>query len=390
MQVTMNTTIATYSTQNTDSSKNASKPTWNGNKVYTYLEDYNDAAVSYGKQAAKYYSGITSQDGVMSVDELKKQIGEMFSGYTLTSNEPSKVVSGKHYLYIDDSQLNKMAKDPSYRAKVYGLMNREYTCANTYTLKYSDGQNVTAHVTGSIFSLSEKNNKYAGADGIPYLGSCMTDHPWSSSDSHCQVRNQSFLYDNLDPVKSAAKDRKTAAAKNTAKKTLERMRKKKLAEKKAAKKAEKKKAEEREDEIKAIFQSKYGAVTLELSQEALTAQANAKDNITGYQGMRIEIDENEDMTTETHGGAVSFNEGKRARQLSAAKTVENVQTVMSILQTDLADCQAGLESGMCDENEVNKVKAMIAKAQQRLSEVSASEGEDNSADENAFAMSMLM
>lgn len=358
MQVTMNTHIATCSTQKTNSSKNTSKPTWNGNKVYTYLEDYNDAAISYGRQAAMYYSGITNQDGTMSVDDLKKQIGELFSSYTLTSNEPGKVVSGKHYLYIDDSQLKKMAKDSAYRAKVYGLMDREYTCAGTYTLKYSDGQNVTVHVTGSIFSLSEKNNKYAGADGIPYLGSCMTDHPWSSSESHCQVRNQSFLYDHLDPAKSAAKDRRTAAAKNAAKNTLEKMRKKKLAEKKAAKKAEDQKAEEKKAVKKAIYQSEDGAVTLELSNE-------------------------------TYGGSVGFNEGKRARQLAAAKTIENVQMVMSILQTDLADCQEGLENGMCDENEVNKVKAMIAKAQQRLAEVSGNE--DNSyADESAFSMSMLI
>lgn len=128
--------------------------------------------------------------------------------------------------------------------------------------------------------------------------------------------------------------------------------------------------EERKAEKKATYQSEDSSVVLELSQETQTAQANT--------------------TTETHGGAVAFNEGKRARQLAAAKTVENIQTVMSILQTDLVDCQAGLESGMCDENEVNKVKAMIAKAQQRLSEVSASGDKENNADENAFAMSMLM
>ena len=374
MQVSMNTNISKYSTQNTNSTKNVSKPTWNGNKVYTYLEDYNDAAISYGKQAAMYYSGITNQDGAMSVEDLKKQIGDMFSGYTLTSNEPGKVVSGKHYLYIDDSQLKKMANDPAYRAKVYGLMDREYTCANTYTLKYSDGRNVTAHVTGSIFSLSEKNNKYAGADGIPYLGSCMTDHPWSSSDSHCQVRNQSFLYNHLEPAKSVAKDRKTAATKNSAKNILEKMRKKKLAEKKAAKKAEDKKAEEKKkqkEHEKTIYQSGDGAVTLELSKEALTAQADEK------------------ITTESYGGSVGFNEGKRARQLAAAKTIENVQIVMNILQTDLRDCQVGLENGMCDENEVNKVKAMIEKAKQRLAEVSGNEN-SSYADENAFSMSMLM
>lgn len=376
MQVTNYTNIYTYSTQKVDSPKNVSKPTWNGNKVYTYLEDYNDAAISYGKQAAVYYSGITNQDGVISVEDLKKQICEMFSGYTLTSNEPDKVVSGKHYLYIDDSQLKKMANNPEYRAKVYGLMDREYACSNTYTLKYSDGRNVTAHVTGSVFSLCEKNNIYAGADGIPYLGSCMTDHPWSSSESHCQVRNQSFLYDHLDPAKSAAKDRKTAAAKNAAKNTLEKKQKKKFADKKAAEKkaaerAAERKAEKKKEWEKAIYQSEDGSVTLELSQEALTVQSDEK------------------YTTESYGGAVSFNEGKRARQLAAAKTVENVQTVMSILQMDLKDCQAGLENGMCDENEVNKVKAMIEKTKQRLAEVSGNE-DSSYADENAFSLSMLM
>lgn len=210
----------------------AKKPVWNGNKVYTYLEDYSDAAISYGKQAARYYAGKTMQDGELTVDELKKQIGEMFSGYTLTDHEPGKVVSGKNYLYIDDSQLKKMASDPAYRAKVYGLMDREYTCSKSYTLKYSDGKNVTSHVTGSIFSLSEKNSKYEGPDGIPYLGSCQTDHPFSSSTSHCQVRSQSFLYEHLDPAKSAAKARKTAATKNETAKRLKKLQEKKKAEKK--------------------------------------------------------------------------------------------------------------------------------------------------------------
>ena len=71
MQVTNNANISTYSTQKVNSPKNTLKPIWNGNKVYTYLEDYNDAAISYGKQAAMYYSGITNQDGAMSVDDLK-------------------------------------------------------------------------------------------------------------------------------------------------------------------------------------------------------------------------------------------------------------------------------------------------------------------------------
>lgn len=229
--------------------ESASKPAWNGNKAYAYLEDFNSAALAYGEQAAKYYAAKTSQDGELTVEELKAQIQEWFPEYTLTDNEPSSVKTGTYYLYIDNSQLQKMAQDASYRAKVYGLMDREYTCSRTYTLQYSDGRNVTSHCTGSVFSLSEKNNKYAGADGIPYLGSCSTDTPWSSSDSHPQVRSMSFLYDNLDPAKSAAKSRASASAKTTAKKTLEKIREKKKAQKQAAaKKAEKKKAQEKQKE----------------------------------------------------------------------------------------------------------------------------------------------
>ena len=126
----------------------------------------NQAGLDYGVKAAKYYASKTASDGEMTVDDLKKQISEWFSDYTLTNREPKDVVQEKHYLYIDDSQLNKMAKDASYRAKVYGLMDREMETGREYTLRYSDGRDVTAHITGSIFSLSEKNRKYAGADGI--------------------------------------------------------------------------------------------------------------------------------------------------------------------------------------------------------------------------------
>ena len=229
----------------------AEKPVWDGKKSYTYLEDMNQAGLDYGVKAAKYYASKTAADGEMTVEELKKQIGEWFSDYTLTDREPKDVVQGKHYLYIDDSQLNKMAKDASYRAKVYGLMDREMETGREYTLRYSDGRDVTAHITGSIFSLSEKNRKYAGADGIPYLGSGVSDHSWSSSDSHLQVRNMSFLYDHLDPEKSARKSRT-----NAAKTHAEQLAKKRAEKKLEAKKAEKKKAEKsRLEELKKITPS---------------------------------------------------------------------------------------------------------------------------------------
>lgn len=227
----------------------AAKPAWDGKKAYTYLEDCAKAGIEYGEKAKRYYMGKTEADGELSVEDLKKQIKEWFPQYTLTSSEPKNVTQGKFYLYIDDSQLKKMAQDPAYRGKVYGLMDREYATGQEWTMTYSDGKNVTEHLTGSVFSLCEANRKYAGADGIPYRGSCTSDHPFSSSDSHVQVRNQSFLYDNLDPAKSAANSRKTAATtaqeKLAKKRTEKKQAAKKAEEKKAAKKAAKEQQEER-------------------------------------------------------------------------------------------------------------------------------------------------
>ena len=219
------------------------KPTWDGKKAYKYIEDSNEAGLEYGAKATKYYTSKTAEDGEMSIEDLKKQIKDWFPEYTLTTAEPKDVVKGKHYLYIDDSQLKKMASDATYRAKVYGLMDREYTTGKEYTMTYSDGVNKTMHITGSIFSLSDANKKYAGADGIPYHGSCTSDAGFSSTQSHLQVRSQSFLNDNLDPVKSARKNRTMAA-----KKQAERLAEKRIEKKKAAAKEEKKNQAEKIEE----------------------------------------------------------------------------------------------------------------------------------------------
>lgn len=259
-----------YFNKSSESSKTG-KPTWDGKKAYKYLEDMNDAAISYGIKAQNHYATKTMEDGEMSIADLKKQIGEMFSDYTLTDHEPRDVVNGKHYLYIDNSQLKKMASDPGYRAKVYGLMDREMEVGREWTMTYSDGRNVTSHITGSIFSLCEANSKYAGPDGIPYRGSCTSDHPWSSSDSHVQVRNQSFLYDNLDPAKSAKKSR-TNAAKYMAEKIAKKKSEKKATDKKIAEKKEKIKQQEKIEEKRAEEKAKF--------QESLDANESSIQNYT--------------------------------------------------------------------------------------------------------------
>lgn len=240
----------------TGKAADAGKPTWDGKKAYTYLEDMNAAGLEYGRRATSYYAAKTDADGAMSVDDLKKQIGDWFPDYTLTTSEPKNVTKGKHYLYIDERQMKKMADDPAYRAKVYGLMDRELTVGKEWTMTYSDGAKKSAHITGSVFSLSEANKKYAGADGVPYRGSCTTDSGFSSSNSHLQVRSQSFLYDNLDSAKAARKNRlngagkkeKTSAAKAQAERLAKKRAEKKAADRKAAAKEEKAALREKLDE----------------------------------------------------------------------------------------------------------------------------------------------
>lgn len=430
------------------------KPVWNPDKAYSYLEDMNQGFLDYGKQAVSYYSSVISGqegDGTLTVEELKQEIQELFPEYTLTDTEPGKVREGTFYLYIDNSQLKKLASDSSYRAKVYGLMDRELQGKYGYTLQYSDGRNVKSHLTGSIFSLSESNRQYAGADGIPYRGSCTSDHSFSTSASHPQVRSMDFLKDHLDPVKSAANDRKANAARLMAKK-LKKRKEQERAEKQKERReaaleliydtmqyqstgAKYRSAEDIEtdtalrtgteseepgqefknlDEWVRYLQGKYnafgqGIVSVsgsylrecfqdaqkrtgleELLQSAEDMYQYAKENNEGFQGMRIKIDKDGNMESESWGGKVAVNEGKRLRQIAAAKNPAQLQMVMGLLNGDLSDCESGLRMGMCDENEVAKVKALIQKAQQRMAELS---GSDTSSEEDAmdtFSINMLM
>lgn len=121
-------------------------------------------------------------------------------------------------------------------------------------------------------------------------------------------------------------------------------------------------------------------------------EAHAKENIKGYQGMSIRINSNGEMEVETRSGSVAVNEGKRLRQIAAAKNPEQVQAVLALLNTDLADCQNGVRNGMCDENEVNKVKALIQRAMKRMSEVSAMKNDSGEDTEgfDAFSINMLL
>lgn len=230
------------------------KPVWNGRKSYTYLEDMNTAGIQYGKEATAYYSSLISkrgEEGAISREELLNQLEELFPEYTLTNHEPKNVQQGKHFLYIDEKNFKRMQEDSNYRAKVYGLMDRELTTGKEYTLSYSDGRKVTAHITGSIFSLADSNRKFAGEDGIPYRGSGISDHSVSSSKSHPQMRSMSFAQEVMNAGNGNRNQRSGKANNKTLVTRLyeERLKKKrermKQEEKRAEKEEEKKAQEER-------------------------------------------------------------------------------------------------------------------------------------------------
>lgn len=104
---------------------------------------------------------------------------------------------------------------------------------------------------------------------------------------------------------------------------------------------------------------------------------NAEENIEGYQGMKITIDENGEMKTETYGGRVAVNEGKRMRQIAAAKNPAQIQMVISMLNKDMSDVKSGKEKNMCDDDEIAKVEALLQQAQQRAYQIQA---ENNSSE----------
>lgn len=115
---------------------------------------------------------------------------------------------------------------------------------------------------------------------------------------------------------------------------------------------------------------------------------NAEENLEGYQGMKITIDENGEMETETYGGKVAVNEGKRLRQIAAAKNPAQIQMVISMLNVDMSDVKRGKEQNMCDDDEIAKVEALLQQAQQKASQIQAeNSGSESKKEENENDMS---
>lgn len=103
---------------------------------------------------------------------------------------------------------------------------------------------------------------------------------------------------------------------------------------------------------------------------------------------KIEKSKETDESSKSYGGSVKFNEEKRARQLRAAQTPEDIRVLMNLLAADLSECKSGLQKGWCDDAEVAKVEAMIQKAKEHMSQISGKEGTQMG--NSIFELNMLM
>lgn len=101
------------------------------------------------------------------------------------------------------------------------------------------------------------------------------------------------------------------------------------------------------------------------------------------------IEQDAEEASEQNSGKVAVNEGKRARQIAAAQSRGEIQQVLALLQGDMADCKAGLESGMCDESEIAKVEALINMAKARMGQV-PQESDDAQTGMDAFDLASLL
>ncbi|SFG36118.1 hypothetical protein [Oribacterium sp. WCC10] len=101
---------------------------------------------------------------------------------------------------------------------------------------------------------------------------------------------------------------------------------------------------------------------LKAADEAL----EEKQGEVGFQSMKIKIDDDGEVTTESTSKSVAVNEQKRRRQIAAAATRGDMQAIIALLEQDLQEVEAGLEENACDEREVEKVKALLSEAKQKM------------------------
>lgn len=181
------------------------------NRTYSSFAQMSQVLMEYGDEKTKTYDkqfSVMENGGKISVDELKKTIKNEFPMYKMVSSEPADVVDGQNLLYIDKNNLQKMADNAGYRAKVFGLMRREGDSSVGTTNVRLNGELHSFRTTGSVFSLSD-NNESVG--GIPYKGSAksmsMSSSAMSASNSRSIGKDEDWFEKILERIKERRKEK---------------------------------------------------------------------------------------------------------------------------------------------------------------------------------------
>ncbi len=191
-----------------------------GVKTYRSIADMNDTLIAHGQQYTQEYAAeyAASKDGgAWSTDQVLNSLKSEFPTYDIVSSDPKNVVRGRNLLYIDSTNLSKMAKDPNYRARVMGLIKRESEGMSGARFNQGD-QTFTFRPTGPTFSLSETNPT---VDGIPYLGSAESEGFSTTTTSSGGASDPIFASGETSPRRTLKKLLEEAIAKRQAKRAEE-------------------------------------------------------------------------------------------------------------------------------------------------------------------------
>lgn len=353
-----------------------------------------EAAYAYAKERAANKEANGMMNG----------LAEKFPDVKFSTNTQPFSADGVNNIAIAPNILKEMENDPEKKLEYEALI---YDCSQ---LIKSKSMNPDGNVKSFGFIIDSKGGLSA----------------WSISEGNSgkNVKNKIILDKNkkeswLDKILEGGKKKSAKSRKNNALDTFS----KRAGEKdfsgvkmsgKPTVKADQSVSAEKKEEILSLMAAEKDFKAAEfdgelklwngkdsrISAEELTKRMNktgksAETSEESSESKAVSSEEKEagEAKNEEDGkpsGKVGFNAEKRARQLSAASSPDQVRIVMNMLNKDLSDCEMGVSNGMCDENEVAKVKAMLQRAEQRMSEVSGNKESEQEKGFDEFAISMLI
>lgn len=149
------------------------RPTFNHGHTWSSIGDMDNAWRQYTQDWANYYSKSfagsgTEGDGKITQDELNALLESEFSGmgirFTDGPVDTDNPKAGTFEVYIDQTNRQKMADDPEYRAKVMGVIQSETAGRNGYSVQMPSGV-VSDRTTGLSMNIAGNKATY---EGVPH------------------------------------------------------------------------------------------------------------------------------------------------------------------------------------------------------------------------------